>query len=76
MEDLRTLLNLTCENKERIISPIKQKILSIVSNEPMHIDEIVSKTFIDREAIFNVLFDMQIRKEIISLPGNYYAKII
>lgn len=76
MEDLRALLNLTCKDKERIISPIKQKILSIVSDEPVHIDEIVNKTFIDREAIFNVLFDMQIKNEIISLPGNYYAKII
>lgn len=76
MGDLRTLLNLTCKEKNRIISPIKQKILSIVSDEPVHIDEIVNKTFIDREAIFNVLFDMQIKNEIISLPGNYYAKII
>lgn len=76
MGDLRVLLNLTCKDKERIISPIKQKILSIVSDEPIHIDEIVNKTFIDREAIFNVLFDMQIKNEIISLPGNYYAKII
>ncbi len=76
MSDLRTLLNLSCKDKESIISPIKQKILSIVSNEPIHIDELVNKTYIDREVMFNVLFDMQIKKEIISLPGNYYAKII
>ncbi|MBE6048667.1 MAG: DNA-protecting protein DprA [Clostridium sp.] len=76
MEDLRVMLNLTCKDKEGIISPIKQKILSIVSNEPIHIDELVKKTLIDREVMFNVLFDMQIKNEIISLPGNYYAKII
>lgn len=76
MSDLRAILNLTCKDKESIISPIKQKILSIVSDEPIHIDELVNKTFIDREVMFNVLFDMQIKKEIISLPGNYYAKII
>jgi hypothetical protein len=26
--------------------------------------------------LFNVLFEMQNKNEIISLPGNYYAKII
>ena len=76
MEDLHTLLGIDCKEKGGIKSPIKQKILSIISDEPIHIDDIVDKSFIDREVLFNVLFDMQIRNEIISLPGNYYTKII
>ncbi|WP_294351817.1 DNA-processing protein DprA [uncultured Clostridium sp.] len=76
MEDLHTLLGVDCKEKGGIKSPIKQKILSIISDEPIHIDDIVNKSFIDREVLFNVLFDMQIRNEIISLPGNYYTKII
>lgn len=76
MQSLHTLLRLDCKEDNRIISPLKQRILSIVSAEPTHIDEIVDKSFIDRELLFNVLFEMQNRNEIISLPGNYYAKIM
>ncbi|MDD6795920.1 MAG: DNA-processing protein DprA [Clostridiaceae bacterium] len=76
MEDLRCILNLTCKEKARILSVLQQKILSVVSDGPIHIDEIVRKSNVDREALYNVLFEMQNRKEIISLPGNYYAKII
>lgn len=76
MDSLHTLLRLECKEDNRIISPLKQKILSIVSEEPTHIDEIVDRSFIDRELLFNVLFEMQNRNEIISLPGNYYAKIM
>ena len=61
------------ENKK---STEVENILSIINNSPTHIDEIVKKSFIDREVLYKVLFEMQIRKEIISLPGNYYAKII
>lgn len=74
--DLCTLLGINKRKVETKVSPIKKKILNIIESEPKHIDYIVNKSLIDREALFNVLFEMQIRKEIISLPGNYYAKII
>ncbi|MDS0524904.1 DNA-processing protein DprA [Clostridium sp. SHJSY1] len=76
IEDLHMLLDLNSKKSNRIISPLKEKILSIISAEPVHIDDIVNRSVIDREVLFNVLFDMQIKNEIISLPGNYYAKII
>ena len=57
-------------------SPGLPSITGIVSDGPTHIDEIVNKAYVGREALFNVLFEMQNKKEIISLPGNYYAKII
>jgi DNA processing protein len=76
MEDLHTILDLNSKESNRIISPLKQKILSIISEEPTHIDDIISKSVIDREVLFKVLFDMQIKNEVISLPGNYYAKVI
>ena len=75
MEDLYSILGVKVQKKEGIISPIKRKILSVISMEPTHIDEIVEKSCIDRGALFKVLFEMQIRNEIVSLPGNYYAKI-
>ena len=75
LEDLYTVLNLDINKEKRIISPIKQRILSVIENEPVHIDDIINKARIEREVLFNVLFEMQIGKEIVSLPGNYYAKI-
>lgn len=75
IEDVYTLLKLDFNKNEGILSPIKKKILSIIAKEPIHIDEIFKKSYIDREALFKVLFEMQIRNEIVSLPGNYYAKI-
>lgn len=76
MEDLYDALNLKVKEKNINLSPIVRKVLSIIGENPMHIDEIINKSFIDREALYKVLFEMQIRNEIISLPGNYYAKII
>jgi DNA processing protein len=76
MEDLYLLLKLENTKNIKILSPIKEKILKIVSDGPTHIDEIVNKAYVGREALFNVLFEMQNKNEIISLPGNYYAKII
>lgn len=74
--DLCTLLKL--DNKRHTLkkSPLKEKILNIIESEPKHIDYIVGKSLIDRDTLFNVLFEMQIKNEIVSLPGNYYAKII
>jgi DNA processing protein len=76
MEDLYLLLKLENHENIKILSPIKEKILKIVSDGPTHIDEIVNKAYVGREALFNILFEMQNKNEIISLPGNYYAKII
>lgn len=74
--ELYKLLKINPYKNDTKVLPVQEKILSLISNEPTHIDDIINKSFIDREALYKVLFEMQIRKEIISLPGNYYAKII
>jgi len=76
LEDLRNELGLYKKNNVNLLSPVKQKILSIINQEPVHIDELVNKSYIDREDLFKVLFEMQIGKEIVFLPGDYYARII
>jgi DNA processing protein len=76
LEDLRNELGLSKSNNMSLLSPIKEKILSIISQEPVHIDELVNKSYIDREELFKVLFEMRIGKEIVFLPGDYYARII
>ena len=76
LEDLRNELGLSKSDNISLLSPVKEKILSIINQEPVHIDEIVNKSYIDREELFKVLFEMRIGKEIVFLPGDYYARII
>lgn len=51
-------------------------IMDIVKAEPIHINEIMRLSNIDIKDIYAVLFELQLKDEIICLPGNYYAKII
>ena len=57
------------------LSKVENNILSIISDMPIHIDNIMKKTNMSREALFKILFKMQSINKIVSLPGNYYAKI-
>ena len=75
LEDLHTILKLDGVKRVGDISPMKEKILSLIRNEPIHIDEIIKKSYVDRATLYKVLFEMQITNEIVSLPGNFYAKI-
>lgn len=80
IQDLVDLLNNSClyKNNNSEISPKiseKEKILELMSEEPMHIDDIVSSTDIDIKRIYKLLFDMQQKKEILCLSGNFYVKV-
>lgn len=78
VEDLRMILSLdhNIKIKPMIKSPNKKKILNCLSDVPMHIDDIFRRTNFERGALYSLLFEMQIKDEIICLPGNYYVKII
>lgn len=78
IEDLQLILSLdhNIQIKPMIKSPEKKKILKYISNVPIHIDEIFKKTGFERGALYALLFEMQIKDEIICLPGNYYVKTI
>ncbi|SFC73425.1 DNA-processing protein DprA [Clostridium uliginosum] len=58
------------------IKPEKSEILDIITDSPVHIDNILKNSSVDRGALYALLFEMQIKNEIICLPGNYYIKII
>ena len=77
MEDLRFVLGLEEQRcYDNNLSNIENKILDIIDGEPTHIDKISDQSFVDRIALYKVLFEMQKKNVIVSLPGNYYAKII
>lgn len=77
MEYFRSLLDFDHVNITPMnFTPDKSEILDMLSDTPIHIDDIFKNTSVDRGALYALLFEMQIKNEIICLPGNYYIKII
>lgn len=77
MVDLYDFLSIIKENnKKREKNTCKSIVLSIINSEPIHLDDIIESVNVDRKVLFELLFEMQNRNEIICLPGNYYAKSI
>lgn len=54
---------------------ITKKIYDLFSSNPMHVDDIIRISNIDIKQLYEVLFELQLKNEIICLPGNYYAKL-
>lgn len=52
-----------------------QKIFSVLSDAPMHIDDIIRRTNIDIKQLYELLFELQLKEEILCLSGNYYVRI-
>lgn len=77
IEDLYDFLSIIKENyKNKEENTYKSTILNVINNEPIHLDDILESVNVDRKVLFELLFEMQNRNEIICLPGNYYAKSI
>lgn len=55
-------------------TPLEAKIFNLLSDSPVHINDIIKFVNIDITQIYNVLFEMQAKNIIISLSGNYYVK--
>lgn len=56
-------------------SKIHQGIYNIINDSPLHINDIIRITNIDIKQLYEVLFEMQIKNEILCLSGNYYVRI-
>lgn len=75
-------LNLTCITSKKEYNILKDSnnrlkhiIFKVLTQEPMHINDIIRNVNIDTALIYEVLFELQFKKEIVLLPGNYYARI-
>ncbi len=74
--DLYYFLNVIKKEEKKIENnDIKLLLNNVLSSEPIHLDKIIQCVNVDRMALFELLFEMQNRNEIICLPGNYYARI-
>ena len=77
MQDLYDFLSIDKEKNKKVEkNSRKAMILKVINMEPIHIDDIINSVNVDRKVLFELLFEMQNRNEIICLPGNYYAKSI
>ncbi|MFA9399122.1 MAG: DNA-processing protein DprA [Clostridiaceae bacterium] len=52
----------------------QEKIYSILSDYPLHIDELYRKSHIDIKELYGVLFELQMKNEIECIKGNYYKR--
>ena len=76
LDDLYYFLNVIKKEEKKIENnDIKLLLNNVLSSEPIHLDKIIQCVNVDRMALFELLFEMQNRNEIICLPGNYYARI-
>lgn len=77
MQDLYDFFNIRKESDIiEVKNSYKSMLLGVINSEPKHIDDIIISVNVDRKVLFELLFEMQNRNEIICLPGNYYAKSI
>ncbi|MGL5087589.1 MAG: DNA-processing protein DprA, partial [Clostridium sp.] len=75
IEDLRTFFEIYEKDCVKSDNITKDVLLTVISSEPKHLDDIIDRVNVDRKVLFGLLFEMQNRNEIICLPGNYYAKL-
>jgi DNA processing protein len=61
-------------NNSYILNPSEKKIHELINNSPIHIDDIIKIANIDIKQLYEVLFDLQLKNEILCLAGNYYIK--
>jgi len=77
-EDIFELLGIEYNKKhnaERKISVLEKEVYNVISDNPMHIDDIIKVSGVDITQIYELLFEMQLKKEIMCLNGNYYVKV-
>lgn len=79
LEDVYDLLGIKRVDDTERIKPVRNenenKIFNILTDSPLHIDDIIRMADIDIKLLYELLFEMQLRDEIMCLAGNYYVKM-
>jgi DNA processing protein len=63
------------DNKSKKGNPKEETICQVIGVTPIHINDIIRITNIDIKEVYELLFEMQLRDEIMCISGNYYVKI-
>ncbi|WP_291633022.1 DNA-processing protein DprA [Clostridium sp.] len=70
--DIKKVKNTTTEKSFN--TKIHEVIYGIINDSPLHINDIIRITSIDIKQLYEVLFEMQIKNQILCLSGNYYVR--
>lgn len=78
--DIFNLIGIEMKNQKNTTvrafnSEMHKGIYSIINDSPLHINDIIRITNIDIKQLYEVLFEMQIKNEILCLSGNYYVRV-
>ncbi|MHC1721235.1 MAG: hypothetical protein AB9844_11310 [Clostridiaceae bacterium] len=74
LEALNLNFNILDDCRSLIPNKEQNGIFNLLSEKPMHIDEIINITHIDIKQLFELLFELQLDNRILCLPGNYYIR--
>jgi len=78
LDDLKVCLSLESHLRADICSvfssELHSRIFDVLSEKPMHIDEIINITHIDIKQLYELLFELQLDNRILCLTGNYYIR--
>ncbi|MGH4138111.1 DNA-processing protein DprA [Clostridium sp.] len=80
VNDIFNLMGVEMKNEKKVVissfnSEIHKGIYSIINDSPVHINDIIRVTNIDIKQLYEVLFEMQIKNEVLCLSGNYYVRV-
>ncbi|MGK0466410.1 MAG: DNA processing protein [Clostridium sp.] len=79
-EDIFNLIGIEMKNlKKTAVVPVKnethKEIYNVINDSPLHINDIIRITNIDIKQLYEVLFELQIKNQILCLSGNYYVRV-
>ncbi|WP_373844845.1 DNA-processing protein DprA [Clostridium sp.] len=61
-------------NNNSKMTSIEDKVYNKINTTPIHFDEVLRLTNIDIKQLYEVLFELQLKDEIMCLSGNYYVR--
>ncbi len=67
-------LNNNKNNNVILKNSLQGKVYNALSHDPKHINDLLKLIDVDIKHLYEVLFELQLKKEIICLAGNYYVK--
>jgi DNA processing protein len=60
---------------DNIKSSVCEELYGLIDSNPIHIDDIMRITNIDIKRLYGLLFEMQLKEEILCLSGNFYVRV-
>lgn len=78
IDDILEILKIESMKSEKVKKIIDEKykaIYNVLSDDPLHIDDIIKITKIDITNVYELLFEMQLNDLIKCINGNYYVRL-